>query len=171
MSAITLPAIVPGAVVYSGAVQKQPHGMFSSMRGKQLRFMELKMCDDLTPVLMYYDHPKLDAAVAKGLLILDSSFQGFNMSIFKERKEIEIRSPLESQDPEAVASFVRSFASVVGSDPHIVSDLALAFEASSDYDAWVAALNHALLTDINAEAIATSAPTLILTQVTHLFLF
>jgi hypothetical protein len=167
MSTITLPAIVPGAVIYSGAVQKQPHGMFSSMRGKQLRFMELKMCDDLTPVLMYYEHPKSDAAVAKGILILDRSAEDYKVSFFKERKEIEICSSLESQGPEAVASFVRSFASVVGSDPHIVSDLALAFETSSDYDAWVDALHHAFLIDINAEAIASTSPTLILTQVMH----
>ena len=97
--------------------------------------------------------------------------QSVLFKINEESKEIEICSSLESQGPEAVASFVRSFASVVGSDPHIVSDLALAFETSSHYDAWIAALNHALLTDINAEAIALTSPTLILTQVTHLFFF
>ena len=170
MPSVTLPAIVPGAVIYSGAVQKQPHGLFGSMRGKQLRFIELKMCDDLTPVLMYYDHPKSDGAMAKGILILDRGNQGFRVTTFKERKEIEIFSSLESQGPEAVALFVRSLASVVGSDPHIVSDLALAFESNSDLDAWVAALNHALLTDISAEAIALTSPTLILTQVTQISL-
>jgi hypothetical protein len=61
-------AVVPGAVVLSGVVHKQPHGMFASVRSKQLRFMELKMRDDLAPMLIYYDHPKSDDSVPKGLL-------------------------------------------------------------------------------------------------------
>ena len=162
-------AVVPGAVILSGVVLKQPHGMFASVRGKQLRFMELKMRDDLAPMLIYYDHPKSDASVPKGLLYLDLSFQGFAITSFKERKEIEICSSLEAQTPE-VAAAMRAGADVHIANVHVASDLSIAFESSSELDAWAEALNRALLTHINSENIALTSPTLTLTQVTHLSL-
>lgn len=159
-------AVVPGAIIHSGVVQKQPHGMFAGLRGKQLRFMELKLRDDLTPFLIYYDHPMSDASVPKGLLYLDMSFQGFAFTRFDERKEIELCSSLESQTAEVVVA-IRA-----GSDAHIanvrvVNDLLMAFESSSELNAWAEALNRALLNHINSENLASIASTLDLSQVTR----
>ena len=160
MTSISLPAVVPGAIILSGVVKKQPHGMFASIRGKQLRFMELKMLHDLTPVLTYYDHPKSDASVPKGVMHLnnDSETEGFKIKYLKELMEIEICSPqgpTQGQD---------------GRDVHVVSDLLIALETSSEFDKWAAALKNAQLDNFSPETIALTCPSMKLSQVTYLSL-
>ena len=165
MTSISLPAVVPGAIILSGVVKKQPHGMFAAIRGKQLRFMELKMLHDLTPVLTYYDHPKSDASVPKGVMHLNQYINDSENEVWKikhdgERMEIELCvQQVPGQD---------------GRDVHVVSDLLIALETSSEFDKWVAALNHALFNGKSSlqsvENIEAMFPSMKLSQVTYLSL-
>ena len=128
MSGCDLPAVVPGALIFSGLVLKQPHGMFASMRDKQRRFMELTMGDDLTPVLAYYEHPKLSDSVPKGVMFLDQRFEGFDVTTFELRREMEICSELSSTHEGA-----QSVGLGLPSDVHVVTDLLIGFESSIDH--------------------------------------
>jgi hypothetical protein len=160
MTSISLPAVVPGAIILSGVVKKQPHGMFAAIRGKQLRFMELKVLHDLVPVLTYYDHPKSDASVPKGVMHLNQYINDSENEVWKikhdgERMEIELCvQQVPGQD---------------GRDVHVVSDLLIALETSSEFDKWVAALNHALVLNIDNQSPETIA-FMKLSQVMHLSL-
>ena len=163
MTSISLPAVVPGAIILSGVVKKQPHGMFAAIRGKQLRFMELKVLHDLVPVLTYYDHPKSDASVPKGVMHLNQYINDSENEVWKikhdgERMEIELCvQQVPGQD---------------GRDVHVVSDLLIALETSSEFDKWVAALNHALVNfdNLSPETIALTCPSMKLSQVMYLSL-
>ena len=130
------------------------------MRDKQRRFMELTMGDDLTPVLAYCEHPKPSDSVPKGVMFLDDRFEGFHVTTFEVRREMEICSGLSSTHEGA-----QSVGLGLPPDVHVVTDLLIGFESSTDHAKWVSAIEHALLKDITSNTIASTAPTLLLAQV------
>jgi hypothetical protein len=134
--------------------------MFASMRDKQRRFMELTMGDDLTPVLAYYEHPKPSDSVPKGVMFLDQRFEGFDITTFELRREMEICSGLSSTHEGA-----QSVGLGLPSDVHVVTDLLIGFESSIDHANWLSAIKYALLNDADSKTIALTSPTLLLAQV------
>ncbi len=122
--------------------------------------MELTMGDDLTPVLVYYEHPKLSDSVPKGVMFLDERFEGFDVTTFELRCEIQICSGLSSTHEGA-----QSVGLGLPSDVHVVTDLLIGFESSIDHAKWSSAIKHALLTDVDSKTIALTSPTLLLAQV------
>jgi hypothetical protein len=162
------PPVVPGALIFSGLVLKQPHGMLASIRGKQRRLMELTIGHDLnlTPVLAYYEHPKPSDSVPKGVMYIEprlffKHLGRCNCEVFADRNELSIRSELSSTHEGT-----RFIVPALPPDVHVVTDLLLGFESSGDAEKWFAAINHALATDIDSQTIASNSPTLSLTQVT-----
>ena len=140
MSYKDFPPVVAGAVVFSGIVLKQPHGILASIRGKQRRFMELAISHDfnLTPVLAYYEHPKSSDAVPKGVMYLD----GGKLKVFEDRNELSICG-----EPSDAHDDAQSFIPALPPDVHVVTDLLLGFESSGDADKWFAAIRLSCIND------------------------
>ena len=74
-------------------------------------------------MLAYYEHPKLSDSAPKGVTFLDERFEGFHVTTFEVRREMEICSGLSSSHEGA-----QSVGLGLPPDVHVVTDLLIAFE-------------------------------------------
>jgi hypothetical protein len=146
------PAIIPGLVIISGVIQKQPHGMFASVLGKRSRFMELKITDSLVPCIVYYEPPKSDASVPKGAMYIRDDTV---VTTLAHRKGLNVCNPPDEAAAHEDGDVVRT-----------INDLDVVFDSNLELERWEKALNYAIKSNITSKKISlTAQPKLTLTQV------
>ena len=133
--AAEMPALNPGALIICGVVKKQPHGLFGGIRGKQTRWMELKIGTDSKPELVYYEHPKSTRSQEKGIVYLDGSV----IETVHAHRAYELRI---SGASHAVGGGMG--AAGERDDAKVVGDLLLEFQSVEVCAKWQAALRHSL---------------------------
>jgi hypothetical protein len=130
-----MPILKPGALIICGVVKKQPHGLFGGIRGKQTRWMELKIGADSIPELLYYEHPKTAQSQVKGVVYLDSSV--INTVKADRAYELHISGASHAVGGGRGAAGERDDAKVVG-------DFLLEFQSVEVCAKWEAAFRYAV---------------------------